>query len=109
MTRLATVQTRDVPDEGQLAQRQAEAEALEARAASVAAQQRVATEMLFKALTALSQRFVVALANLFGLLTFASAFCLWFLALPEIDTLKIIACSTYSLFVLMFNIYGRRK
>lgn len=68
-----------------------------------------ATKMLLMALQALGQRFVVALSNLFTLLTAASAFYLWLVALPELDILKIVGLSIYSIFVLALNIYGRRK
>lgn len=98
-SRLQAVETREVPDE-----------AVPARASQERNQtHEVATKMLLMAIQALSQRFVVALSNLFTLLTAASAFYLWMMALPEIDVLKIVALSIYSVFVLALNIYGRRK
>lgn len=69
----------------------------------------VATQMLMTALKALSQRFVVALSNLFTLLTAASAFYLWMICLPEISVLKIVGLSIYSVFILALNVWGRRK
>ena len=111
MSRLGVVGVREVPDanaekEAAIQQRASEAEQMAARAQG---QQAVATEMLLTALTALSKRTLVALANLFVLLTVASAFYLWLVALPDLDTMKIIGCSIYSLFILLMNVYGRHK
>ncbi len=69
----------------------------------------VATKMLLMAIQALGQRFVVALSNLFTLLTAASAFYLWNAALSELNQIKIVGLTIYSCFVLALNIYGRRK
>ena len=104
MTRLMTVKTREVndaenADQGQV-QRQPEPESIG---------QQFATEMLLEAVRALSARTVVALANLFTLLTVASAFYLWVVALPNINTLQIVGLTIYSAFILLVNIWGRRK
>ena len=69
----------------------------------------IATKMLLMALTALGQRFVVALASLFTLLTAASAFFLWYIALPTLDPTKIMGLTIYSAFILILNIYRGPK
>ncbi len=76
--------------------------------ASAAPESDAYSQMLLLALTALGQRFVVALSNLFTLLTAASAFYLWLIALPTLDPTKIVGLSIYSCFVLALNIFGRR-
>lgn len=72
----------------------------QARAAQM---QQAATSMLLTAIKALGQRFVVALATLFTLLTVGSAFYLWMVALPNISMAQIVACSIYSAFILALN------
>lgn len=78
-------------------------------AAATAAHVQVATQMLLAAVTALSQRAIVALSSLFTLLTAGSAFYLWMIAMPEIDNTKIVGLTIYSCFILALNIFGRRK
>lgn len=68
----------------------------------------VAVRMLTLALAALSQRFVVAIADLFTLLTVGSAFWLWS-SIPAPNDRQIIALSIYALFVLAANWIVRRK
>ena len=104
MSRLQVVEERQLIDAP-------EAEKPKPEAASTGPQvtMQAATAMLITALRALSERFVIALSNLFTLLTAASAFYLWAIALPEITALKIVALSIYSVFVLALNIFGRRK
>lgn len=96
MSRLEAIRSREVTDQTQAP-------------ADPAPDHAVATKMLLMAIQALGQRFVVALSNLFTLLTAGSAFYLWLSALPTLDVLKIVGLSIYSLFVLALNIYGRRK
>ena len=104
MTRLMTVGTREASEDADptptKATRTAEPDPIG---------QQFATEMLLEAVRALTARTVVALANLFTLLTVASAFYLWVMTLPSITTLQIIGLTIYSAFVLMVNIWGRRK
>lgn len=100
MSRLTQIRAVEVPEDGAPVQA--------GDPSTAAAQQQVATEMLFTALRALSQRTLVALANLFTLLTVASAFYLWVVALPNVSILQIVALSIYSIFVLLVNMYGRR-
>jgi len=76
-----------------------------------AQQQAVATTMIRMALTALAQRFVVALSNLFTLLTVGSVFilCIW---TPDPNTHQLVMLGGYSLFILLVNylvIASRRK
>lgn len=71
----------------------------------------VATKMLIMALTALGQRFVIALHGMFMLLTVASCFILW-LMIPDPNTKQLISMGMFAAFVLFINllaIWGRRK
>lgn len=102
-TRLTAISAKEVPDPDGPSPHRATAGIQNNDAAQAA------TKMLLMALGALGQRFVVALSNIYGLVTVASAFYLWAIALPTIDTLQIVACSIYSVFVLAINVYGRRK
>ncbi len=70
--------------------------------------ERHATEMLMIALSALSKRFVVAVENLFTLLTAASVFWIWHDVLQEPDILRLIGAGAYSIFILALNRWGRR-
>ena len=105
MTRLAAVESREVPDP---APHLDHAE-IEARNRQAAEQQAKAVQMMTMALQALAQRFVVALSNLFTLLTVASAFWLWIVAMPELTTIKILGLALYATFILLINVFGRRK
>ena len=67
----------------------------------------VATKMLIMALTALGQRFVVALASMFTLLTIGSAFFLWMM-IPDPNNKQLIALGMYALLVLSINVIVRR-
>ncbi len=102
-SRLEAVKVREVPDD------LPDTNAIIQAAAKAQMQQAVATEMLMTAIKALSQRFVVALSNLFTLITVASAFYLWAMSIDTISTLKIIGLSIYSAFILALNMWGRRK
>jgi len=62
----------------------------------------VAVRLIQMALVALSQRAVVALADMFTLITVASAFWLWW-SIPAPNDRQIIALSIYALFVLAAN------
>lgn len=64
--------------------------------------------MLTLALRALSERAVVALADLFTLLTVGSAFWLW-LAIPDPNPQQIMALTIYATFILAANWLIRRK
>ena len=64
--------------------------------------------MLQIALKALSQRALVAIADLFTLLTVGSAFWLWH-SIPAPDDRQIAALTIYALFVLAANWIVRRK
>lgn len=68
-----------------------------------------ATRLLLVALGALSQRMIVALADLFTLLTVASAFWLWW-SIPAPNDRQIVALSIYAVFVLAANwiVRGRK-
>jgi len=64
--------------------------------------------MLTLALRALSERAVIALADLFTLLTVGSAFWLWLL-IPDPNPQQITALSIYAAFILAANWLVRRK
>lgn len=63
----------------------------------------VATSILFTSLKALSQRAVIALANLFVLLTAISAFWLWFATMPSPSVLQLVGLSLYGVLILALN------
>jgi hypothetical protein len=69
----------------------------------------VAVRLIQLALAALSQRALVAVADLFTLLTVASAFWLWW-SIPAPNDRQIIALSIYACFVLAANwiVRGRK-
>ena len=67
-----------------------------------------AVRMLTLALAALSQRALIAIADLFTLLTVGSAFWLWS-SIPAPNDRQIIALSIYACFVLAANWIVRRK
>lgn len=67
-----------------------------------------AVRMLTLALASLSQRALIAIADLFTLLTVGSAFWLWS-SIPAPNVLQIVALSIYALFVLAANWIVRRK
>ena len=68
----------------------------------------VAIAMLQVALKALSQRALVAAADLFTLLTCISAWYLWW-SIPAPNDRQIIALSIYAAFILAANYIVRRK
>jgi hypothetical protein len=69
----------------------------------------VAVRLIQMALVALSQRALVAVADMFTLITVASAFWLW-ASIPTPNDRQIIALSIYALFVLAANwiVRGRK-
>jgi hypothetical protein len=71
--------------------------------------QTISIQMLTIALKALSQRAVIAVSNLFMLLTAASVFVLWYNAPAEPSTSQLVRLGLYGVFVLVLNIIHRRK
>lgn len=69
---------------------------------------RFAGDAIALALSALSQRALVALSSLFTLLTVASAFWLWYVT-PEPNTYQLIKLALYAIFVLGANWIVRRR
>jgi len=67
-----------------------------------------ALQLLGVALTALSQRALVALSACFTLLTVGSAFYLW-MTTPEPTEKQIVSLTIYAVFVLAINVISRRK
>jgi hypothetical protein len=63
---------------------------------------KIAGDAIVLALTALSQRFVTALASLFTLLTVASAFALWYVT-PDPNVFQLVKLAMYGIFVLGAN------
>lgn len=68
----------------------------------------VSVQMMSMALTALSQRALVALAACFTLLTVGSAFWLWYLT-PEPTDRQIVSLTIYAGFIVLVNVIVRRK
>ena len=60
------------------------------------------------ALSALSQKAVIALSRLFVLLATASAFALWWRVMPEPTVLQLIGLSLYAIFALAASVIVRR-
>lgn len=69
---------------------------------------RISVEMMSMALTALSQRALVALASCFALLTVGSTFFLWW-QIPDPTDRQIASLTIYAVFVLAINVIVRRK
>ena len=69
---------------------------------------KVAVDMLQLALVALSQRFVVAVASLFTLLTVGSVFVLWYLT-PDPSQTQIVSLALYAVFILAVNYLNMRR
>ncbi len=67
-----------------------------------------AIRLVMLALASLSQRAVIALADLFTLFTVSSAFWLWN-SIPEPNDRQIVSLAIYGLFVLAINWIVRRK
>lgn len=67
-----------------------------------------ATAMLLLGLKTLSQRFIVALSNLFTLLTCVSAFILWQNVLPNPTGLQLTGLGLYGVFILLLHIVRRK-
>jgi hypothetical protein len=65
-------------------------------------------QMVLLGLKTLSQRLVIALADMFTLLTVASAFWLW-LSTPDPNQHQIVSLGMYSVFVLLVNSIVRRR
>lgn len=63
---------------------------------------------LMLALSALSQRALVAVSKLFTLLTVASAFVLWWSVLPSPSIYQIVGLTIYAVFLLIVNWLVRR-
>lgn len=68
----------------------------------------VATRALLLALGALSQRFVIAVSNLFTLALAASAFYLWLSIFADPTVMQLIGLSLYGVFVFGIEIIRRR-
>lgn len=70
--------------------------------------QKFAGDAIALALTALSQKSLVALSSLFTLSTVASAFVLWYVT-PDPNTFQLIKLGLYGIFVLGANWIVRRR
>ncbi len=69
---------------------------------------KIATDAIALALSALSQRAIIAAAALFTLLTVASAFVLWYVT-PDPNVFQLIKLALYGCFVLGANWIVRRR
>ena len=68
-----------------------------------------AFEILLLSLKALSQRAIVALSNLFTLLTCASAFWLWYSVLPNPNAYQLVGVALYGMFILLLHMVRKRE
>lgn len=66
-----------------------------------------ALQLLLTAVGALSKRVLIAISNLFTLMTVASAFWLWFKT-PNPDTFQLVSLAMYAMFILAVNYIVRR-
>jgi hypothetical protein len=66
------------------------------------------TDILFLSLQALSKRTIIALSNLFCLLTVGSVFVLFYAIVPVPTSYQIVAVTIYAAFVLAANAIVRR-
>ena len=67
-----------------------------------------ATAMLLLGLKTLSQKTIVALSNLFTLLTCASAFVLWQNVLPSPNPEQLVGLGLYGGFILLLHLVRKR-
>lgn len=67
------------------------------------------TGLLIMSLRALSQRAVLALANLFMAASAASAWWLWYVTMPRPSIAQLVGLTLYAGFVLALNYMLRRK
>jgi hypothetical protein len=70
--------------------------------------EQAATNVLMMALRALSQRAVIALMNLFCLITALSAFYLWLVTMPSPSILQLVGLALYGILIVGLNILVRR-
>lgn len=68
----------------------------------------VAANMLLLGLKTLSQRSVIALSNLFTLLTCISAFVLWQDVLPSPNSYQLVGLGLYGVFILLLHVVRRK-
>lgn len=69
---------------------------------------KAAMEMLLLGLKTLSQRTLVALSNLFTLLTAFSVFWLWYITLPQPNIYQLVGLTLYGIFVLVLHCIRRK-
>jgi len=69
---------------------------------------KIATDAIVLAITALSQRALIALSALFTLITVASAFALWYVT-PDPNIYQLVKLAMYGVFVLGANWIVRRR
>lgn len=72
-------------------------------------EQAATVQMLRIALSALSKRFVVAIASLVDFTLITSAFVLWWSIIHEPNTFQIVTASIYSMFILSIIWLRNRK
>lgn len=69
----------------------------------------LATQMLTIALTALSQRALIAIASLFSIVLASSCFVLWYMILPNPSVNQLVGLGMYALFILALHVIRYRK
>jgi hypothetical protein len=65
--------------------------------------------MILLGLKTLSQRMIIALGQLFTLLTCASAFALWYSVLPNPNALQLIGLGLYAGFILLLHLVRKKE
>lgn len=83
--------------------------ALAASAAATAERERRATEMMYAALKALSQRALIAASSLVDLVLVASVFALWLQVIASPSQLQLVAVGMYALFIGAALLARKRK
>ena len=71
--------------------------------------EQVAFDTILLALKTLSQRTIIALSQLFTLLTCVSAFALWYSVLPNPNSYQLVGLTLYGGFILLLHVVKRRE
>lgn len=69
----------------------------------------IAFDTILLALKALSQRTIIALSQLFTLLTCISAFALWYSVLPNPNSYQLVGLTLYGGFILLLHVVKRKE
>ena len=70
---------------------------------------KVALDAMLLAFKALSQRTIIALGQLFTLLTCLSAFWLWYIVLPNPNSYQLVGLALYGAFLLLLHLVKKKS